>query len=66
MKTEKIKSSDEINIGDTFVYTGNPRGTGMFVPEIGQQFKIETKNDAIGLSIEMIERGRGYEKLIEP
>lgn len=34
MKTEPIKTTDEINIGDTFVYTGKPRGTGLYVPAI--------------------------------
>lgn len=65
MKTKKIKTSNEINVSDTVVYTGNPRGAGVYVPEIGQRFPIRDTNDCIWLSIEMIERGRGYEKLIE-
>lgn len=62
--TVEIKSSNEINIGDTFIYTGEPRGTGMYIPELGAQWEIKTKDDIIHLSIEMIERGRGWRKNI--
>lgn len=60
----KIKSSNEINIGDFFVYTGKPRGTGMYVPKIGEITEIRSEGDKIRMSIEMIERGRGYEKVV--
>lgn len=63
--TQAIKSTNEINIGDIFIYTGKPRGTGMYVPDLGEQWEIKSKEDIIGLSIQMIERGRGYEKLIK-
>ena len=64
MKTEKIKSTDEIKIGDTFVYTGQPRGTGIYPPEIGTTWRVTDQRDILGLSIEMIERGRGWEKQV--
>jgi len=65
MKTVKIKSINEIKIGDVFVYTGHPRGTGMFPPDIGQKFEMKTQYDCTWLSIEIIEKRRGYEKIIE-
>lgn len=65
MKTEPIKTTDEINIGDTFVYTGKPRGTGLYVPDIGEKWTIKSQGDKIELSIQMIERGRGWEKLVK-
>lgn len=64
-ETVEIETSHEINIGDTFVYTAEPRGTGMFPPKIGTEWEIKTQDDVIHLSIEMIERGRGWKKKIK-
>lgn len=62
--TIAIETSHEINIGDTFIYTGEPRGTGMYIPIIGKEWFIENEDNKIALSIEMIERGRGWKKLL--
>ena len=62
-KTREIKSTNEISIGDTLMYTGDPRGTGMFVPELGQLWEMKTEEDLIHASIEIIERGRGWRPL---
>lgn len=62
METEKITDTRQIKIGDVFIYTGKPRGTGMLVPEIGTRWAMQHENDIISLSIEMIERGRGWER----
>lgn len=59
-KIRNIKSTTEIKIGDTLVYTGNPRGSGIYVPEIGETWEMKTKDDIISASIEIIERGRGW------
>ena len=56
----KIKSIYEIQIGDVLVYTGNPRGSGIYPPEIGEKWEMKTKNDLLSASIEIIERGRGW------
>jgi len=63
-KTEKVFNTNEINIGDKFMYTMNPRGTGMYIPKIGEIREMKTQDDIIGISIEMIERGRGWERVI--
>jgi hypothetical protein len=60
----EIKSTEEIKIGDVLVYTGNPRGTGMYVPEIGETWEMKSKDDLIHASIEIIERGRGWRPLL--
>lgn len=60
----EIKSTNEIKIGDTMIYTGNPRGAGIYPPEVGTKWKMKTKQDIIGVSIEIIERGRGWKPLL--
>ena len=62
-KIREIKSTNEIKIGDVLVYTGKPRGSGLFVPEIGTKWEMKTNDDLIGASIEIIERGRGWRPL---
>lgn len=59
-EVEKIKSVQQLAIGMEMVYTGQPRGSGMFVPDIGTAFTIESESDIMGISIEIIERGRGW------
>ena len=63
-KTEKITDTRQINVGDIMVYTGNPRGSGMYPPDIGQEFLMETQGHITWVAIEMVERGRGYERKI--
>lgn len=65
-EVREIKSTTEIKIGDVLIYTGKPRGTGMFVPDIGAKWKMETEEDLISASIEIIERGRGWRPLKNP
>lgn len=60
-----IKSALEIKIGQRYIYTRQPRGTGMFVPNVGDTWDIKTKSDIMSIAIEMIERGRGW-KLVMP
>lgn len=62
----QIKSTNEIKVGDTLLYTGNPRGTGLFVPEIGAMWKMESEGDIVQASIEIIERGRGWRPIDNP
>lgn len=62
---KEIKSTTEIKIGDTLVYTGKPRGTGMFVPEIGETWEMDSDSDIVQASIQIIERGRGWRPLIK-
>lgn len=59
--SEKIKNVSNLIVGQTLVYTGSPRGTGMHVPEIGKRWELITEEDLISASIEIIERGRGWE-----
>lgn len=59
----EIKSTDEIKIGDVLVYTGNPRGTGIYPPEIGTKWEMKTNEDLMSASIEIIERRRGWKPL---
>jgi hypothetical protein len=56
----KIKSTEEIKIGGTLVYAMQPKGTGMFKPEVGTLWEMKTDDDIIAASIEIIERGRGW------
>lgn len=58
--TRPINNINDIEIGDTLVYTGKPRGTGMNVPEIGEEWQMKTETDITYASIEIIERGRGW------
>ncbi len=60
-KSTPITNTYKLQIGDTLIYTRNPRGSGMYVPEVGKQWKLETENDIINASIEIIERGRGWQ-----
>lgn len=64
-KSRKIINTNDINIGDRLMYTMNPRGTGMYIPKIGEIWEMKTDNDIIGASIELIERGRGWQLVIE-
>lgn len=56
----KIKSTEELKVGMVMVYTGQPRGTGAWPPEIGATAELKDRSDVIGISIEIIERGRGW------
>lgn len=59
-ETVEIKSVNEIKIGDVLVYTKKPRGTGAFLPKVGERWEMKTQGDIISASIQIIERGRGW------
>lgn len=64
--TRKIKSTEEIKIGDTLVYTMQPKGSGMFKPEVGTRWEMKTDDDVFNAAIEIIERGRGWWPIESP
>lgn len=56
----KVKSVNDILVGDTLVYTMQPAGTGMYLPKVGERWEMKTEYDIIEASIQIIERGRGW------